>query len=874
MLNEASLHQQTPNYWPLVQIVGVALLYFATARASLALIVQPAGIATVWPPSGLLLAILVLAPRRRWPALSGAVFLALVAVNLSVGNNLVMSASFGLANCTESVVAALVLTWQRPPSLTLTTLREVGLLAMVVIGTNALTSLLGATVATVGLGLPFGEMWLVWWIADGLGILLVGTTILTWTRATPSHLPVWRRLEAVFILAALAGVAGLTFNVAPADIMGPSSYLSFPFLLLMAVRFGPRGAAPASLLLASIAIWCTAQGRGPFAATITDPMLRVLEVQAFLLVEGFSTLTLAALTSERREAARTLQQANTTLETRVAERTAALVVANTQLQRESAERTQVEASLRESQERVRQALRLVRSFIFEWDLTNDDVVRSPDSSEILGIPSATVTTDTGQDYFARLHPEDRARMVATVTGCTPSTPYYQICYRLIRPDGLIITLEETGQAIFDNVGRQVRLFGIANDVTTRQHATERTMLLQQTTAALSAARLPEQVAAIFVAQGVATFEATAAIVVVPATDSADLVVLAVTGGAAGKHRPQSRIIQLTDVPVTEAFRTGHAVWIETRTALLARYPHIEQETPNSAFAGLPLVANNRIIGAFGISFRYDRSLSPEERGYLTTLADLCAQALDRAHLFAAEQAARTAAETAVQLRDQFLSIASHELKTPLTVLLGNAQLLQRHLSKQEQLEARDARLLTVLMEQTRRLDRLIAMLLDVSRIDTGHLSFERQPMDVRSLLLHLVDELQPTLVRHQVVLTLPDAPLVVLGDELRLEQLFQNLIHNGVKYSPYGGEVAVQATATTMGVEVAVTDHGIGIPTAELPLLFGRFFRASNTKSLQISGLGIGLYLAREIIERHGGTLRVVSAEGAGSTFTVMLPWP
>ena len=257
--------------------------------------------------------------------------------------------------------------------------------------------------------------------------------------------------------------------------------------------------------------------------------------------------------------------------------------------------------------------------------------------------------------------------------------------------------------------------------------------------------------------------------------------------------------------------------------------------------------------------------------------DITARVEAETHLraaLAAEQAARTAAETAVQLRDQFLSIASHELKTPLTVLLGNAQLLQRHLTKLDQLEARDARRLTVLIEQVRRLDRLIAMLLDVSRIDTGHLSLERQPVDVRSLLLRLVDELQPTLVQHQVVLTLPDASLTVLGDKLQLEQLFQNLIHNGVKYSPYGGEVAVQGTATTTGVEVTVTDHGIGIATAELPLLFGRFFRASNTEALQISGLGIGLYLAHEIIEHHGGTLRVVSAEGAGSTFTVTLPWP
>jgi signal transduction histidine kinase len=125
---------------------------------------------------------------------------------------------------------------------------------------------------------------------------------------------------------------------------------------------------------------------------------------------------------------------------------------------------------------------------------------------------------------------------------------------------------------------------------------------------------------------------------------------------------------------------------------------------------------------------------------------------------------------------------------------------------------------------------------------------------------------------HQFVIEGDDTPLLVQGDELRLEQVVHNLIGNAVKYSPAGGLVRLTLQQRGEQVSLAVTDHGMGISAAALPHLFDRFYRAPNAADHAISGLGIGLYVVHEIVVLHGGTVTVTSEEGVGSTFTVVLP--
>jgi signal transduction histidine kinase len=145
-------------------------------------------------------------------------------------------------------------------------------------------------------------------------------------------------------------------------------------------------------------------------------------------------------------------------------------------------------------------------------------------------------------------------------------------------------------------------------------------------------------------------------------------------------------------------------------------------------------------------------------------------------------------------------------------------------------------------------------------------------VDVVGLSRRVVDELQPLLEQHTVAFRGPTVPLLVEGDALRLEQVLQNLIQNAIKYTPEGGPIIVRVEQRADQVWMTVCDRGIGIPEAARPQLFQRFYRADNVAVGPIRGIGIGLYVVRELVTLHGGTVEVISTEGRGSAFTVRLP--
>jgi PAS domain S-box-containing protein len=246
--------------------------------------------------------------------------------------------------------------------------------------------------------------------------------------------------------------------------------------------------------------------------------------------------------------------------------------------------------------------------------------------------------------------------------------------------------------------------------------------------------------------------------------------------------------------------------------------------------------------------------------------------IEREQLLAREQEARRLAEEAVRLRDEFLSVAAHELKTPLTSLLGNIQLMQRRALRDGDLPEPAQRSLRVANDQAARLNRMVLALLDVSRIEQGQLSIERAPLDLCDLVRRVVDECRLAAEGRSIELICPTGPLMVAGDALRLEQVLQNLIQNAVKYSPAEKPIVVEVELRGARACIAVRDQGMGIPREAVPRLFQRFYRASNAEEQYISGLGIGLYVVKEIVSLHGGEVSVESAEGAGSTFTVCLP--
>jgi len=226
----------------------------------------------------------------------------------------------------------------------------------------------------------------------------------------------------------------------------------------------------------------------------------------------------------------------------------------------------------------------------------------------------------------------------------------------------------------------------------------------------------------------------------------------------------------------------------------------------------------------------------------------------------------------VQLRDQFLSLAAHELKTPLTSLTGQVQLFLRRAEREKHLTERDERTIRIISDQVGRLNKMVLALLDISRLEMGQLTIERVPVDLCALLRSSIDAMQSTVDDRQIELAYPAQSILVSGDALRLEQVFQNLLQNALKYSQPPEPISVVVTQTTDQVCIAVEDHGIGIPSAALAHVFQRFYRADNVEEQHLSGMGIGLYVVNEIVMLHGGTVTVDSTEGVGSIFTVVLP--
>ncbi len=226
------------------------------------------------------------------------------------------------------------------------------------------------------------------------------------------------------------------------------------------------------------------------------------------------------------------------------------------------------------------------------------------------------------------------------------------------------------------------------------------------------------------------------------------------------------------------------------------------------------------------------------------------------------------AAEAVRLRDAFLSVAAHELRTPLTPLSLLLQRLDRDLkSKGEPASHAVDRA----MRQVHRLERLITDMLDVSRLREGRLQLSEDILDLTRVVSSVIEDFRELSPRHQLTLHAP-GPVMVSGDALRLEQVMVNLLQNALKYSPQGGQVNVALSTEGGLARVTIVDHGIGIPADEQSHVFDRFFRARNAETSHFGGLGLGLWLSREIVLRHGGRFEVTSQLGEGSSFSFLVP--
>lgn len=350
------------------------------------------------------------------------------------------------------------------------------------------------------------------------------------------------------------------------------------------------------------------------------------------------------------------------------------------------------------------------------------------------------------------------------------------------------------------------------------------------------------------------------------------------------HPDPARLAVLTELMANEVQRadeglvggvvsSGNPVLIpsisldELRAAITAGHRDDIEQVPLHSIVIVQVRVRERVIGTLGLGReRPGEPYTDADLLLLQELADRAGLAIENARLY-------REAQDAIRSREQFLSIASHELKTPLTSVKASAQLLDRRLRQEPIDRTRVEPLVRQLQSEISRLETLVLDLLDATRIQQGRLELRREPVDLvelARLAIGRFDSAAQRLPTHNLIVDAP-VPVNASIDPGRIDQVITNLVSNALKYSPDGGDVCVTVRAVDGSAEFAVSDCGIGISTDEQATLFQPFARGDVARQ-SIGGTGLGLFISAEIVERHGGTIAVESVPGRGSNFTVRLP--
>lgn len=278
---------------------------------------------------------------------------------------------------------------------------------------------------------------------------------------------------------------------------------------------------------------------------------------------------------------------------------------------------------------------------------------------------------------------------------------------------------------------------------------------------------------------------------------------------------------------------------------------------------VPLVASGKIVGALTlVSSREDHIYTPEDVKLAEELGRRAALAVENARLF-------DEAQLATKARDDMLAVVAHDLRNPLNTIFMSSQLLMEIVSKTE--HPTEHRQVAIVQRAADRMNRLIQDLLEVKRIESGNLGLEKRSTDAASVVSEALEILRPIAVASSVRLeseVSPDLPPIRV-DPPRIQQVLSNLVGNAIKFTPAGGEIILRATAADREAIFVVADNGPGIPSDALPHIFGRFWQGKATDR---RGIGLGLAIAKGIVEAHGGRIWVESQVGAGSSFFFTVP--
>ncbi|HEY3414818.1 MAG TPA: PAS domain-containing protein [Armatimonadota bacterium] len=535
-----------------------------------------------------------------------------------------------------------------------------------------------------------------------------------------------------------------------------------------------------------------------------------------------------------------------------------------------------EQALRESEERYSLVERATNDIIWDWDLLTGKLHHSNAVTTVLGYPPGSASLD-GRWWFEGTHPDDREQIVEqvwqTVNG---GGSYWSGEYRFRRGDGTWASILDRSYIMRDSQGRAIRMIGSMVDMSERTRAEQALRFLVEASETLAtsldysttldnltriAVPFLADCCTIHTVDDADAIHITSFAHIDPDKERAlkELARSAVTP----PHVPHPvRAVLESGVPLIRPQITDADVAAAEANDSLRDAWHIVN--PLSAIS-VPLRARGRVFGVISfMASESERIFTESDRELATELARRASVAVDNARLYQKVQLADTA-------KNEFLAMLGHELRNPLAAISNAGELIRLHGNADPSLQ----RTLEVVERQTHHMARLVDDLLDVSRITQGKIELRRENIDIRPIVSQAVQTAQPLINarRHVIDVRMPELPLYVWADPVRMAQVLSNLLSNAAKYTEPGGRIAVTVDGEGPECIVRVQDTGVGISADMLENVFDLFAQGDRALDRDQRGLGIGLTVAKNLVQLHGGSVTARSEGiGKGAEFVIRLP--
>jgi signal transduction histidine kinase len=553
-------------------------------------------------------------------------------------------------------------------------------------------------------------------------------------------------------------------------------------------------------------------------------------------------------------------------------------------------RGHAEEQLRKREGQLADAQAIAHMGSWDWDIASNELTGSDEMYRIYGFDSASALP-TGA-ILSRVHPDDMTAVRAAIDDAVVHGHDFNIEHRVMRAADDVRIIRAQGRVVRDASGAPVKIIGAGQDITDRKAAEEVARRLGEEQVARVAAQGAERRAALLAEASrvlgmsfdyQTTLSALTRLTVPALADfcAVDLVArdgsIERVGVAHVDPAKETLLWQLTRWvragfpmahPLRRALVDGESTLQPAVDDAMLASIQIDEEhgrilwqiRPRSVIA-VPLKVSGKIIGVLAMyTSESGRQYTADDLALAEEVARRAALAVDNARLY-------HEAELATRARDQMLSIVAHDLRNPLGTMLMVSELLEETLPA----DSPSRRHVGMMRRAGKQMNRLIQDLLDVKRIEHGSLTVEPRPVAAAPLLTDAAEMLRSLAAARtlELVVDAPEELSMVLADTVRIQQVISNLVGNAIKFTPQGGRITLRGLQGENEVRVAVTDTGPGIAADQLPHVFGHFWQGSRADN---RGIGLGLVIAKGIVEAHTGRIWVESTVGAGSSFYFTLP--